>query len=240
MRWSREDGEAVTRALLEAGRNPVKRPFDKRKLAYRPRATPSKIGPVTIPAADEAEAPEDTESKRPREHTEIQWYLLKLGMDMGFDLWVARNDKGRSHNGNRFSDLPRLKSELPLQFDKETNSIIEMIDVIWLKGKAIAAAFEVESTTSIYSGLLRMADLTAMQPNVNIPLYLVAPDERREKVMTEVNRPTFARLTPPLSEIVRFISFSVLKGQLEKVTQVIRYLKPEFLEEISESCALEE
>jgi hypothetical protein len=29
-----------------------------------------------------------------------------------------------------------------------------------------------------YSGLLRMADLLALQPNVSIPLYIVAPDER--------------------------------------------------------------
>ena len=61
------------------------------------------------------------------------------------------------------------------------------------------AAFEVESTTSIYSGLLRMPDLVSMQPNLKIPLYLVAPDDRREKVFNEVNRPTFTRLKPPLA-----------------------------------------
>jgi hypothetical protein len=42
------------------------------------------------------------------------------------------------------------------------------------------AAFEI---TSICSGLLRMADLVAMQPNLNIPLFLVAPEERREKCL---------------------------------------------------------
>jgi hypothetical protein len=47
-----------------------------------------------------------------------------------------------------------------------------MIDVLWLDGNAIVAAFEIESTTSIYSGLLRMSDLLAMQPNLNIPLFL--------------------------------------------------------------------
>ena len=35
-----------------------------------------------------------------------------------------------------------------------------------------------------------------MQPNLNIPLYIVAPGERRDKVVKEVNRPTFARLSP--------------------------------------------
>ena len=85
-----------------------------------------------------------------------------------------------------------------------------------------------------------MSDLIAMQPNLNIPLYLVAPDDRREKVMTEVNRPTFSRLKPPLSEMCRFISFTGLKDQINQAAAYIRYLKPEFLDELSESCELEE
>jgi len=35
-----------------------------------------------------------------------------------------------------------------------------------------------------------MSDLLMMQPNLNIPLYLVAPDERRNDVIRQVNRPT--------------------------------------------------
>ena len=85
-----------------------------------------------------------------------------------------------------------------------------------------------------------MSDLVSMQPNLSIPLYLVAPDDRREKVMTEVNRPTFSKLSPPLSEICRFISFGTLKEQIKAVGHMLRFIKPEFLEEISESCEIEE
>ena len=95
-----------------------------------------------------------------------------------------------------------MKAALPLQFDDATNRTIELIDVLWLQGNAIVAAFEIESTTSIYSGLLRMADLIwRCSLNLNIPLYLVAPDERRDKVMEEVNRPTFSRLNPALASV---------------------------------------
>jgi hypothetical protein len=159
---------------------------------------------------------------------------------MGFDLWVAKNDKNRSWNGKKFSEMPKMKQELPLQFDDATNKTIELIDVLWLKGNAIVAAFEVESSTSIYSGLLRMSDLIAMQPNLNIPLYLVAPDERREKVINEVNRPTFLKISPPLYEICRFIAFSTLKEKIKAISDYLRFIKPEFLEEISESCMIEE
>ena len=209
-------------------------------MAYRPKAIKAKIGSVTVPEKTEETEEQEVSSKKTTDHTEIQWLLLKLGTDMGFDVWVARNDRNKEYKGKKFNDLSKLKDELPLQFDDATNKTIEFIDVLWLQGNAIVAAFEVESTTSIYSGLLRMSDLVAMQPNLNIPLYLVAPNDRREKVMTEVNRPTFSKLSPPLSEICRFISFIGLKNQIRQVSSILRFLKPEFLEELSESCELEE
>jgi hypothetical protein len=237
-KWKPSDGEAVVRAVEEASRNPVVRPVDAAKLARLPRYLRARMGPVTVPEAEEVEAPAEA-AVEPRTHTEIQWLLLKLGSDMGLELWVARNDRGKVWQGQTFAELPRLRKDLPHQFDEATNRTIEMIDVLWLRGSAIVAAFEVESTTSIYSGLLRMGDLIAMQPNLNIPLYLVAPEERRTKVITEVNRPTFSRLSPPMSHICRFISFSTLRERIAQASSVTRYLRPEFLDDISESCAVE-
>jgi hypothetical protein len=157
---------------------------------------------------------------------------------MGFEIWVAKNDRAKTHNGAKFAEMPKMKDSLPLQFDDVTNRTIELIDVLWLKGNAIAAAFEIESTTSIYSGLLRMSDLLAMQPNINIPLYLVAPDERRDKVMEEVNRPTFRRLDPPLAEVCSYISFDSLRDSLNRAQGLIKYLKPDFIEDMAEDCML--
>lgn len=244
--WKKEDGEAVSSAVLEAEKNPVTRPTDPKKLTRRPKAIKAKIGSVSIPENDipiESKTPESIEEEKEtsfREHTEIQHMLLKLGSDMGFDIWVARNDRNKKHSGEVFSELSRIKESLPLQFDDATNKTIELIDVLWLQGNAIVAAFEIESTTSIYSGLLRMSDLITMQPNLNLPLYLVAPDDRRNKVISEVNRPTFSKLNPPLFEMCRYIPFSTLRDELPKIRSIIRYLKPEYLEEISESCEIEE
>ncbi|MCX7791234.1 MAG: hypothetical protein N2378_11390 [Chloroflexaceae bacterium] len=173
-------------------------------------------------------------------HTEVQWLLLKLGSDMGLDVWVARNDRSRVYNGRPLADMPRMKETLPLQFDEATTRTIELIDVLWLRGNAIVSAFEIECTTSIYSGLLRMSDLVAMQPNLKIPLYLVAPDERRNKVMTEINRPTFARLSPPMSQVCSFIPISALRDRLKDIASVVQYLRPEFIEDIAEVCIVEE
>src|SRR5579863_1836410 len=98
--------------------------------------------------------------------------------------------------------------------------------------------FEIESTTSIFSGLLRMSDLIAMVPNINIPLYIVAPSERRKKVFAEVNRPTFAKLPTPMAEICRYISFEEMHKQVDTAKHLFQFLKPEFLDSFSESCEI--
>ena len=110
--------------------------------------------------------------------------------------------------------MPRRRERLPQQFDPVTNRTIELIDVLWLDGNAIVAAFEIESTTSIYSGLLRMSDLLARQPNISVPLFLVAPEDRRDQVVCQVNRPTFERMNPPLVDVCRCISFERLREAL--------------------------
>lgn len=167
-------------------------------------------------------------------HDKIQWLLLSLGNEMGLDLWVARNDRVKSFNGSMFSSLPRLQQTLPVQFDSRSQKIIELIDVLWLRGNSIIAAFEIEHTTSIYSGLLRMSDLMTLQPNININLFIVAPDDRREKVKSEIKRPTFANARLP--RVCRYIAYSRLTNRIDqaKAGGFLRYLNPSFLDEIAE------
>ncbi len=197
-------------------------------------------GVITVPEDETDDATLPDLVKDYTIHTEIQWLLLKLGNDMGLDLWVAKNDRGKEIEGQRFVDFPRLKKTLPLTFDEVTNKTIQLIDVLWLKEKNILAAFEIESTTSIYSGILRMADLIAMQPNINIPLYIVAPDERRNKVYSEVNRPVFSNMPTPMNELCKYISFSALQTSIKQAGPMIKYLKPEFLDDIAETCDVDE
>lgn len=247
-KWKTVDGEAVKQALEDAESAPMYRPLPRAlqakdvalsetvETADRNIAVPVDDSSLTEPGAAQATKKDGTA----RTHTEIQYLLLKLGSDMGFDVHVARNDASLEWNGKKFADVPRSRSALPKQFDDATNRIVELIDVLWLHGNAITAAFEIESTTSIFSGLLRMSDLIAMQPNISVPLFLVAPEERRASVFKQVNRATFSRMSPPLPEVCRYISFEGLREALEENRAVIRYLKPDWLQAISESAELDD
>jgi hypothetical protein len=233
---SREDGQVIEAAIIEAVKTPVHRDYDVKKLLRRPQRYQSKLGKVTIPAPESPEVPDDKETAGPITHEEIQYTLLKLGSDMGLDVWAARNDQNKAFGGRLFKDIPGIRGQLPRQFDDATNRTIEYIDVLWLHGDAIVAAFEVEHTTAIYSGLLRMSDLVSMQPNINLKLYLVAPDEKRTRIFDEISRPTFARLRPPLPKICRFIPYSRLIKEVNGLGAKVKYMKPEMIEDLAESC----
>jgi len=241
-RWKSSDGEAIVAAVADAAEHPTIRPVDAKKLARRPVATATDIGPVTIPAeAEESEVgvvPLGEDQAAATVHTEIQALLLRLGAAMGLDVWVAGNDRSRVYEGVALGAMPRMTDKLPTQFAPHAQKIVSLIDVLYLDGPAIVAAFEVESTTSIYSGLLRMADLLALQPNVNIPLYIVAPDDRRDRVLQEVNRPTFTRLN--LAAVCGYIPFSAIREEVAKGGRYLQYLRPAFLAELAEPCLVEE
>lgn len=223
---SSEDAEIIMAAIEDACDDPIFRPYNPRDLERRITNRPA---PPGLPPTDEL-----AEDEPDSTHEEIQWLLLNLGSQMGLDVWVATNDKGRAFEGRAFREIPRLLSSLPRQFDEETHRTIEMIDVLWLRGNAIVAAFEVEHTSAIYSGLLRMADLVAMQPNLHIRLFIVAPDERREKVYKEIQRPAFSHLSPPLTDVCSYIPYSALKEKIEAAQDLLPYLKPDFLDNIAE------
>jgi hypothetical protein len=244
----REDGDLILSLLKEAQKTPVNRPVDQKQIERIPYYKVSQRGKgkteqkiVSVPEKEEPEIPDLPETpagevQYTTDHVKIQYRLLTLGSEMGLDVWVARNDRSKVYERKTLGSLPQMVQELPAQFNDATQRTIELIDVLWLKGNSIIAAFEVESTTSIYSGLLRMSDLLALQPNLNIKLYLVAGDERRNKVKQEILRPTFELNAKPLSKVCGFISIANLNGKIEGIQKLglASSLNPEFLEKIAE------
>ena len=148
-----------------------------------------------------------------RESIKIQGLLARIGEQMGFDIWLPNPDRARVAKVWQPKDPRTLLTTLPLSYDKATQSTIGLIDVIWIKNKrSIARAFEVEHTTSIYSGILRMADLVALQPDIKIKMHIVAPSDRQEKFSTEIRRPVFSYMTNGrLSDMCTFISYDDVK-----------------------------
>jgi predicted RNA-binding protein len=229
-----DDGNFLKQKLSIQTQEKVKFPLDEtdyKKYLLHKIKTENKILSVSIP-----EDIEENHGGIPdvKESIQIQTSIAEIGEKMGFKIWIPSHDRNAVQLAGNFKD-GTLIDTLPLNYDLATMKTIEQIDVIWLRKRSIARAFEVEHTTAIYSGLLRMADLLALQPNMDINLHIVAPSSRREKVFEEIQRPIFSLLEKgPLSNSCSFISYESIK-ELKNQT-LLQYLSDEVLDEFKEDA----
>ena len=136
-------------------------------------------------------------------HTEMQYHLLKIGNALGYDVIAASNDKSKSYAGNNFSFLclPKFPE---MQTDIDTASTIKLIDVLWYEKETnnVIAAFEVEKSTSIYSGILRLTDLSYSIADGDEIFYLVVPDKREKDVCMQLCRPAIKGIKTKINYIL--------------------------------------
>ncbi|MBX2894761.1 MAG: hypothetical protein KF763_04930 [Cyclobacteriaceae bacterium] len=141
-------------------------------------------------------------------HTEMQYHLLKVGKALGYDSIAATNDRGKCYGEVNFSFISL--SEFPkLPLDKETLSTVQLIDVIWFEKNTNTpvCAFEVEKSTSIYSGILRLSDLAFSFTDHQTSLFIILPNSREKEVVMQLNRPSIKN-----SNIqIKYILFSDLR-----------------------------
>ena len=162
-------------------------------------------------AAKKLEGSIEADREGDRSHTEVQAWLRDLGLALGYRVWVAANDRGRGYNGGMLGAgcLDCLPDSIERAPGVES---IRLIDILWVDptGERVTAAFEVEHTTSIYSGIVRMLDLAlSSELHAADGLFLVAPDAREEEVRAQLRRPAFSRVADLQ---VRFLPY----GELEK------------------------
>ena len=166
------DGEFLSGLIKEQLVNPESYPLtgaDRRQLprSKTVRTLEREVVEVEVPDSEDEDyslASEETvlaPEAGARESIRYQAKVAQIGAEMGFHIWVPRSDKARVLE----FVPPRLRDkfldEFPMQYDVLTMRTVEQIDVLWLKGLSMVRAFEIEHSTAVYSGLLRMADFLA-------------------------------------------------------------------------------
>ena len=160
-----------------------------------------------------------------RTHTEVQGWLRDLGLSLGFDVWIASNDAGRPYAGGRLGD--GCLRTLPSAIDSAPGAeAVRLIDVLWLERglSRVAGAFEVEHTTSIYSGIVRLLDLALGGSGEAVQgLFLVAPDRREADVREQLARPAFSRVADLR---VRYLPYGELERNREAMARFGQGMRP--------------
>ena len=123
-------------------------------------------------------------------HTTIIAILAEIGKAKGFKTWV-----GKIEQSHEITALPKRKGKLSqylsyrnLQELKNANNIdtVEDIDLLWIRDNLVQKAFEVESTTSMTSGLQRGSNI-----DESVVKFLVIPEEREEQFLKKLKSPMF-------------------------------------------------
>lgn len=162
-------------------------------------------------------------------HTKAQYILKQLGEACNVSVWIATNDKNKRYEDEKLEEEIEKLPNYPIA--NEIKKRTELIDTIWFDEQQVLCAFEVECSTSVYSGLLRMCDLMISMPQMPIQMYIVAPMQREEKVMREIRRPTFEHMG--LSSRVKFIPLELLEPLLTRVAGLEGCLRIEMIDRIA-------
>lgn len=184
--------------------------------------TPASHQDTTMPP----EPPTDS----PRIHYRMQHYLAELGSALGYSIWIPRGDRKRVERFGHVDNLFEILPNLPSIDDEQTRGTISNIDVIWFRKLLPSHVFEVEDTTNIQSGLVRMNDLLRSIPQLNLSMYICARDDRFQDVRNQVARPTFTSETLSLKHHCRFIAFESLSGFMDTKKDLLSVLKPEVVD----------
>ncbi len=163
-------------------------------------------------------AVEPTEEEAPTEsrvHTEIQAKLRDIGLFEGFDVWIA--DRGLVWDGQPLGT--NCLSELPLVAAERTREVMKNIDVIWFRrgtGHPVRF-FEIEHTTSVYSGLLRFNDVMIDFPITEA--FIVGDGDKTErKFEREIARRTFDH--SGLIDVTRFLLYDQVRQTWQRYQSV--------------------
>jgi hypothetical protein len=153
-------------------------------------------------------------------HLQNQYFLVRIGQMRGYDVWVAVNDRNKSYKGKALNSI--TIDELPHFAGPNVLRIAKSIDVIWFKKRTDQPVcfFEIEHTTSMYSGLLRLNDVKIDYP---IPkAFIVGPKERRNLFESQIQRRSF--VSSELSEICQFLTYDdveKLRGSYETIKDIL-------------------
>ena len=185
-----------------------------------------KEGYASVEPEDVADAVNSAELS---DHVRMQWKLIGLGIKCGAKVWVPVGDQSRISRNYNFTNF---EENFAAGLDTQTR-YVENIDVVWKEEFRIDAAFEIENTTAIYSGLLRFADLAIVAPNTVYPFFIVAPREKRNRLEEQLKRPVFKKLQ--LSGKVRYLSYEAVDDIDEFTRDMPRGLNVDIVQNKSEA-----
>jgi type II restriction enzyme len=143
-------------------------------------------------------------------HTQMQVALVRIGGALNFHTWIAKNDRSIPVGDTTLGSMQGVIQSLDtvnILFENESKKIASWIDCIWFSEdyKHIPAVIEVEHSTGVTSGLTRMLQFREIIPALQMNCAIVAPNELRNKVVSEANSALFRSMD------ARYVPYSTVR-----------------------------
>jgi type II restriction enzyme len=148
----------------------------------------------------------------------------------GFDVQRGDIELGK------FEGVVQSLEEVKILYSTEIRHAASRIDCIWFSEdfKYIPAVIEIEHSTGVTSGVTRMLKLWETIPSITANFTVVAPDDLRNKVVSEANNPAFITLN---TRYMPYSTVRILYGLIQRydLSNVVErtFIEP-FLENIVE------
>ncbi len=124
-------------------------------------------------------------------HYDLQAKLVLIGSYLGFRTYVAEPDKGRA---TIFGTLGELCSETKIpegSIPALSVDTVKYVDVIWFDEEGYPThGFEVEHTTDITKGLLRLYQVHKLR----IKMFIISDNKNKDKFEKEVSKSPFSKI----------------------------------------------
>lgn len=123
-------------------------------------------------------------------HWDIIGILSELGNLLGYDTYVADPAKKSDFLNKKLGDLALLK-EIPAFTYERYLDTVKNVDAIWFKEEFPSVCFEVEHTTGVTLGLLRLYQIRNF---TNAKFFVIAPSNIIGKYKVEISKDPFYKI----------------------------------------------
>lgn len=127
------------------------------------------------------------------DHDRIIKVISQLGCSFGFDVWIGDPEVRKDPELKKYRTV--IKLEIPF-IDKPTLNRLKNVDVIWLQQQRVPRGLiEVEHTTDLRGGLLRMANIFEVASSyLKVNAFTILPDKKVAKLGNVVREPSIKSL----------------------------------------------
>jgi hypothetical protein len=124
-------------------------------------------------------------------HSDLQAKLVLIGSYLGYRTYVPANDAGKATIFGTLGDLCSEKQVPDGSIPALSVDTVKFVDVIWFDEEGYPThAFEVEHTTDITKGLLRLYQVHKLK----IKMFIVSKNESKGKFQREVAKAPFSKI----------------------------------------------